>query len=111
MERSVLRSAVGGVREAELTGGISRSRPGLSATTGFLSHLLDFFDVQYLRFSFCQHARLRRHDLRRSYGALSEIESGLLGRKLFLGALAPLAHGRIRRDNGSSGIPVSKADA
>ena len=77
MERSLLRPAVGRMRETEFAGGLSRSRPSLSAPAGVFSHLLDLLDVQYLRLSLRQHARLRRHDLRRSDGTISETKSSV----------------------------------
>src|ERR687891_1290564 len=111
MERSVLRSAVGRMREAELTGGFSRSRAGLFAAAGVFSYLLDLFDVQYLRISLCEHARLRRHDLRRRDGTLPKIESRVFRRQLLVGAMAALAHGRIRGNYRQSGISLSQIDA
>src|SRR5918999_3164689 len=111
MERCVLRSALGGMREVELTGWFSRSRQSLSAAACFFSYLFDLLHVQYLRFSVRQYARLRRHDLRRRHGALPEIESRVLRRKLLVGALAALAHGRIRGNYGQSRISVSQIDA
>src|SRR6266550_6948348 len=106
MERSLLRSALGRMREIKFARGFSRSRPRLSAAARVLSHLLDLFDVQHFRISLRQYARLRRYDFRRCHGAFSETQGGLSRRQLLLGALASLAHGRIRRDYGASGISV-----
>ncbi len=44
-----------------------------------------------------QHVRLRRHDLRRRNGAISQTQSRLPRRQLRLDSVAALAHGRIRR--------------
>src|SRR5262245_30495054 len=98
------------MREIKFTGGFSRSRPRLSTPAGVFSYLLDLLDVQHVRISLRQHARLRRHDLRRSDGTIPETKSSLLGRKLLLGALAPLAHGRIRGDYRAGRISVSEAN-
>src|SRR6266550_4130921 len=95
------------MRETELTGWLSRSRPRLSAAAGVLSHLLDLLDVQHVRISLRQYARLRRYDLRLRHGAFSQTEGGISRRQLLLGALAALAHGRIRRDYWKGGISVS----
>ena len=51
MERSLLRSTLGGMRKAQFAGGLSRGRTRLSAAAGVLSHLFDLFDVQHLRLS------------------------------------------------------------
>src|ERR1044072_4993028 len=111
MERFLLRSALGGMRKAESARGLPRSRPRLSAAAGVLSHLLDVLDVQHLRLPLRQHARLRRHDFRRGYGKIPQIESGILGRKLLLGAVAALAHGGICRNHRESGVSVFNIDA
>src|SRR5262249_49863901 len=97
--------------ETESAGGLPRSRSSLLTPARHVSVLLDLLDVQYLRFPVRQYARLRRHDLRRGDGTLSRVEGCFSGRKLLVGSLAVVAHGRIRRDHGQGRIPLSHIDA
>src|SRR5438445_8855758 len=102
---------MGRMSEIESAGGVPRGRQSLLAAARYVSVLLDLLDVQHLWFSVRQYARLRRHDLRRRHGTLSQIKGRFLGRQLLLGSLALMAHGRVRRNHWQGGISLSHVNA
>ena len=55
--------------------------------------------------SVLEHARLRRYDLRRRDGTLSQVESGFFGRKLLLGSLALWRMGEYAETTGKAEYP------